>query len=729
MTAILNALQDICPEPSRTAIGTIRAVCQAVSPSESCGSFIPIQERNNSCELCVRSEKSRDIAAFSVYTGARVNSMAEPEKPIFLTTQDPSTETINLSSLVKRQETGTGSYSFDQLRPNPIAKLLDALPMPALLVDEKHSVTFANTACRTMGLNFDETGVIEFERLFPDPNNSAQAQSLLQHVILHRRQQTWEATVGMDTRRIWGRMHFRSLRYEDKRLILVLVENLTLEKKQQILNQRHQEELRKAHAELEIHVAERTAELVRMNEELQHEITTRQEVEKSLRSSERRFKAVFETAQDSIFIKDAQRRYTHVNPALMKTLGLPKEEIIGKTDEQIFGGRQTSHLRNVESRVLGGQIIESEYTLTIHNRTVTLNCIRVPMRDGSAKVLGICGIARDMTERKEIQGEWRAEPNEFPSAAIKDTLKQVGLAARTDSIVLLLGESGSGKDYLARLLHDLSNRAGGPFLSINCAALAPELVESELFGHEAGSFTGSTGRKRGLLELAEGGTLVLNEIGELSLPLQAKLLAFLDTHSFIRVGGEKKVVVSARMVAATNRNLEAEVQAGNFREDLYYRLNVLTIRVPPLRDRMDDLPILISTLLKALTERMGLTHIPSIDPDAVEGLSRYHWPGNIRELRNVLERALILCDRRRITGGDLGFSSGSRSEQFPQDELRFSVGISDVVSMDDALREAKRALVQEALQRSGGSIKEAALLLGITRASMNHHMKYLGINR
>jgi PAS domain S-box-containing protein len=580
-----------------------------------------------------------------------------------------------------------------------------------------------------MGFNFDEAGSIEFKQLFPDPNNSARAENLLRNVILNRRQQMWEATVGMDPRRIWGRMHLRSLRYEDKRLILVLVENLTLEKKQQILNQRHQEELRKAHAELEIHVADRTAELVRMNEELQHEITTRQEIEKSLRSSERRFKAVFETAQDSIFIKDAHRRYTHVNPALMKTLGLPKEEIIGRTDEQIFGSRQTSHLRNVESRVLGGQIIESEYTLTILNRTVTLNCIRVPMRDGSAKVLGMCGIARDVTERKEIQGEWRAEPNEYPSPAIKDTLKQVGLASRTDSIVLLLGESGSGKDYLARLLHDLSNRAGGPFLSINCAALAPELVESELFGHEAGSFTGSAGRKRGLLELAEGGTLVLNEIGELSLPLQAKLLAFLDTHSFIRVGGEKKVVVSARLVAATNRDLEAEVQAGNFREDLYYRLNVLTIRVPPLRDRMEDLPIIAAALLKALTERMGLSHIPAIDADGMQGLASYHWPGNIRELRNALERALILCDRRRITSADLGFSPSRRNERFPQDELRFSVGISDEVSMDDALREAKRALVQEALQRSGGSIKEAALLLGITRASMNHHMKYLGINR
>jgi PAS domain S-box-containing protein len=655
--------------------------------------------------------------------------MAESDKPLLLTTEDPSTETINLSSLVKRQETGTGSYSFDQLRPNPIAKLLDALPMPALLVDEKQTVTFANTACRAMGLDFEKSGTFAFRNLFPDPENSAKAQSLIQYVILHRRQKMWEATVGMDTRRIWGRMHFRSLRYEDKRLILVLVENLTLEKKQQILNQRHQEELRKAHAELEIHVAERTTELVRMNEELQHEITTRQEVEKSLRSSERRFKAVFETAQDSIFIKDARRRYTHVNPAMMKTLGLPADEIIGKTDEQIFGGRQTSHLRNVESRVLGGQIIESEYMLSIRDRTITLNCIRVPMRDGSAKVMGICGIARDVTERKEIQIEWRAEPNEYPSSAIQETLKQISLAARTDSIVLLLGESGSGKDYLARLLHDLSNRAGGPFLSINCAALAPELVESELFGHEAGSFTGSAGRKRGLLELAEGGTLVLNEIGELSLPLQAKLLAFLDTHSFIRVGGEKRVVVSARLVAATNRDLETEVEAGNFREDLFYRLNVLSIRVPPLRDRMDDLPVLVPTLLKALAERMGLSHIPALDSDALDGLSAYNWPGNIRELRNVLERALILCDRWRITSADLGFSPRRRGEIPLKDELRFSVGLSEDLSMDDALREAKRSLVQEALRRSAGSIKEAALLLGITRASMNHHMKYLGINR
>ena len=288
-------------------------------------------------------------------------------------------------------------------------------------------------------------------------------------------------------------------------------------------------------------VEERTVELVERNRELNGEIGRRKATEQSLRSSERRFKAVFETAQDSIFVKDADRRYTHVNPAMLKILQLPLSEIVGRTDDELFGEEETRLVKNLEDRVLRGQIIEAEYAVRLKDGPITFNCVRVPLRDAAGNVSGICGIARDVTERKGIQPADRDEPLRYRSVAMQETLKQITLAGRTDSIVLFLGESGSGKDHLARMLHDRSpNRSGGPFLAINCAALAPELVESELFGHERGSFTGSHGRKRGLLELAEGGTLVLNEIGELPPPLQAKLLTFLDTQSFIRVGGEKR---------------------------------------------------------------------------------------------------------------------------------------------------------------------------------------------
>ena len=183
---------------------------------------------------------------------------------------------------------------------------------------------------------------------------------------------------------------------------------------------------------------------------------------------------------------------------------------------------------------------------------------------------------------------------------------------------------------MARFIHDNSRRASGPFVAINCAAIPPELAESELFGHEAGAFTGAKRRKRGLLELAEGGTLLLNEIGELPLHLQAKLLTFLDTRSFTRVGGEKSVTVSARLIAATNRHLEEEVAKGRFRHDLYYRLNVLSIRVPPLKERIEDIPALVRQIISHLDQELQLPRVPSISAPDMAKLSRTKWPGNVR---------------------------------------------------------------------------------------------------
>lgn len=656
--------------------------------------------------------------------------MSDKEKEaVFLTDDEELTESINLSTLAASTETATGSFDFDQPARNPFGKLFDALPMPALLINEVLMIVFANIGCEVMGVKHADVHYADFGGLFPDARDAARARNAIKQVFLDRKQQAYEGVVGISPRLIWGKVHFRSLRFQGGRFMLVLVENLTAEKRQQVLNQKHQEELRKAHGELEKRVQERTAELVQRNRELNEEISRRKAIEQSLRSSERRFKAVFETAQDSIFIKNAERRYTHINPAMLKILQVPLNEIIGKTDDELFGHEETKHVKNLEDRVLRGQIIEAEYAVKLKEGSITINCVRVPLRDAAGNVSGICGIARDVTERKGILPADRGDALEYPSAAIQETLKQVNLASRTDSIVLFLGESGSGKDHLARMLHDKSNRSGGPFLAINCAALAPELVESELFGHERGSFTGSQGRKRGLLELAEGGTLVLNEIGELPLPLQAKLLTFLDTQSFMRVGGEKPVQVNTRLVAATNRDLEKEAEAGNFRKDLFYRLNVFTIRVPPLRHRIEDLPILAHAILVSLMERMGRHSAPDLPTATQDALAGYGWPGNVRELRNVLERALILCDGETITVDNLGLSRKHAPADAQEGELKFSVTVGEGTSMDEALRETKRTLVQDALRLCGGSVKDAAELLGISRASLNHHMKYLGIRR
>ncbi len=488
--------------------------------------------------------------------------------------------------------------------------------------------------------------------------------------------------------------------------------------------------LRALHAKLEQKVEERTKELLEANVTLRQEIEDRQRAEDELRRTEERFRTVFESAQDCIFIKDRELQYTHVNPAMLKLFAIPSEEIVGTTDDALFDAETSRRLRDVEERVLQGHTLETQQTIRGGADQVIVSCVRTPMRDSSGNTVGIYGIARDLTDRKLKEGDPVSSPGGYVASSMRAVLEQVALASKTDTIVLFLGESGTGKDHLARYLHDMSNRSNGPFFAINCAALTAELAESELFGHEAGAFTGSRGRKRGLLELAEGGTLLLNEIGDLPLPLQAKLLSFLDTQSFTRVGGEKTIRVNTRLIAATNRDLEREVASGNFRGDLFYRLNVFNIQVPPLRQRREDVEQLVAETLQTLSKKMGFPEVPTIASAAMHALTKYHWPGNVRELRNVLERALILCDRKEIALRDIG---ELRSEPIANggDKVGLSITVSVNArrSLPEALRETERNLCGAALRLSNGSIKNAALALGISRSQMKYLMKSLGIQR
>jgi DNA-binding NtrC family response regulator len=349
-------------------------------------------------------------------------------------------------------------------------------------------------------------------------------------------------------------------------------------------------------------------------------------------------------------------------------------------------------------------------------------------------ISGICGIARDITERREreraLQDHGPESPvDDYSSPVMRATLDQMRLAAGTDIIVLLSGESGAGKDYFANYLHEQSPRAGGPFFTINCAAVPAELAESELFGHEAGAFTGSAGRKRGLLELAEGGTLLLNEIGDLSLQVQAKLLTFLDTHSFTRVGGEKPISVQARLIAATNRNLQDEIAAGNFRQDLFYRLSVIEIRIPPLRERKGDIPVLVRTIIKSLGKKLPFRNPTFVDAAAMEMLESYDWPGNVRELRNVLERAMIHSDGDRIGPPEIVLDTERSAGLARGPELSYTLRIGEDSSLTEEFKAAKRFLVAEGLRRSEGSVKKAADLLGVSRDAFNYLIRSLGIRK
>lgn len=487
-----------------------------------------------------------------------------------------------------------------------------------------------------------------------------------------------------------------------------------------------EEALQKSHAELEQRVQERTAELQEMNRKLQLEIADRIRAEKSLRDSEQRFRTIFENARDCIFVKDKELRYSHVNPAMQAVLEASESVVIGLTDAELYGHDQASRLASEDVRVMGGQVIESDQTLMLTGREITFNCVKVPMIGSSGDIIGLCGIARDVSERLATQVKRQRSDLEFKSSSMRGTLDQVRLAANSDSLVLLLGESGSGKDFLALHVHDLSHRSGGPFFAINCAALAPELAESELFGHEAGSFTGARSRKRGMLELAEGGTLLLNEIGELSLTLQAKLLTFLDTRSFTRVGGEANIQVNARLVAATNRKLRKEVDAGRFRHDLYHRLNVLSIQVPPLRDRLEDLPLLVGGILSELCSKLGYGEVPRLDARCLPILAEYHWPGNVRELRNVLERALILSGGGKVTPEAIRLLEG---QDVPREGdgwcyvVRFPTGSEN---LNEVSKDVRSELIKEALRRAAGVKKDAAALLGISVDAFKYQSKSLG---
>ena len=337
----------------------------------------------------------------------------------------------------------------------------------------------------------------------------------------------------------------------------------------------------------------------------------------------------------------------------------------------------------------------------------------VALRD---RLTGVAGWALSL---HHLGGAEPPPPFIGSSPAVQELLEFVSrIAASQAQSILLVGESGTGKELIAKRLHTLSRRAAAPLVPINCAALPENLLESELFGYERGAFTGARESKEGLLEIADGGTVFLDEVGELPLVLQAKLLRVLEDHTFRRVGGSRNFSVNLRVICASNADLETAIQERRFRSDLFYRLNGVQIRVPALRERPEDLPDLATHFLDHFA-RVHNRPISGIHPGALRTLARHSWPGNVRELRNVIERAVLVEPTLLITTASLAFSGGSSKKPAPASVPAEPATFS--------LRNGESELIAAALSEAGGNQTRAAGLLGIGRFSLRYKMKKLGL--
>ena len=327
--------------------------------------------------------------------------------------------------------------------------------------------------------------------------------------------------------------------------------------------------------------------------------------------------------------------------------------------------------------------------------------------------------AENQQLREQLDNKFGLESLVGNAPVMHEMFDMIRQASPTQATVLVQGESGTGKELVAHAIHRLSTRAKGPFIAVHCAALSDTLLESELFGHEKGAFTGAASRRKGRFELADGGTLFLDEISEFSPSVQVKLLRVLEERRFERVGGDTPVEVDIRLIAATNRNLRAWVEEGKFREDLFFRLDVVNITLPPLRERLDDIPVLCSHFIREFAEKNNRT-IDGITADAVAQLAAYRWPGNVRELRNTIEKMVVLSRGDRLTARDIPPNIRSEVKAAP---VASQSAAATLVPANASLADTERAMIFKAIEQQGGSRTKAAEALGISRRTLHRKLK------
>jgi formate hydrogenlyase transcriptional activator len=449
------------------------------------------------------------------------------------------------------------------------------------------------------------------------------------------------------------------------------------------------------------------------------------------------FERLFEFSPDAIVVTSADGKIAEVNAQVEKFFGYARSELLNQSIEILVPERfRETHPKYRADYTAHPRVRTMGAGLELYGRRRDGSEFPVDIMLGPVEAVNgpiVLCVIRDLTKKKEAEEALRRSEQQKSyleeelvtthqfdqivgeSAGLKRVLKQVEDVAGTDATALILGETGTGKELIARAIHDLSTRRDHAFVRLNCSAIPSGLLESELFGHEKGAFTGAIAQKVGRLELAHQGTFFLDEVGDLPLELQPKILRALQEKEFERVGGTRTIPVNVRLVAATNRDLAKMVAAGQFRSDLYYRLRVFPITIPPLRERRDDIPLLVRYFLSSHSKRMG-RHIETIPTDTMQALVKWSWPGNVRELENFIERSVILSPGPNLRA--------------PLAELEAAEepGESTDVNLEAAEREHILRVLRECKGMIGGA-NGAAERLGLKRTTLNSKIKKLGIER
>ena len=437
-----------------------------------------------------------------------------------------------------------------------------------------------------------------------------------------------------------------------------------------------------------------------------------------------KLEAIFNSRWEGTFTIDKNWTITSFNRAAERITGYSPEEAVGKKCWEIFQSNLCRHGCHMELTMKEQKLATSEELIIFHRegRKVPIRVNSAPLYDGERNHIGGVETFLDISEIKNLgshlEKQFKFENiigNSKPMQKVYDLMDNV---IQSDSTVLITGDSGTGKEVIARAIHVNSNRKAAPFMAVNCSAFAETLLESELFGHEKGAFTGAIRTKPGRFELAGEGTFFLDEIGDVSLPIQVKLLRVIENRQFERVGGTKSLQLKARIITATNKNLEQEGKDGKFREDLYYRINVINIFIPPLRDRLEDMPLLVNYFIKKFQKKFD-KNIKSVSPAAFRLLRKYNWQGNIRELENVLEHAFVVCHGEVI-----------ETEHLPEriwDSLEIIEPTKTKFGKESPLKNAEKLLIINTLGKFNGHRSKTAEALGIDKTTLWRKMKKFGL--